>query len=74
MSSKGAVNPMSIHLDKQMDYDVTKPRIAVYKQNWKIHQNAVYWANLSVAQKKGLTFYQTRSNATIFHNTSPAVC
>ena len=27
-----AVNPMSLHLHKQWDYDVTKPRIAVYKQ------------------------------------------
>ena len=63
-----------IHRHKQRDHDVTKPRIAVNKQNWETHQNAVYWANLRVAQKKGLTFYQTRSNAIILHNTLPAAC
>ena len=30
-----AVNPKHTHLHKQRDYDVTKPRIAVYKQNGK---------------------------------------
>ena len=69
-----AVNPMHTHLHKQRNYDVTKPRVAVYKQNWKRHQKTVYWCNLRVAQKKGLTFYQTRSNAIILHNTVPAPC
>ena len=69
-----AVNPMSIHLHKQRDYDMTKPRIAVYKQNWKIHQNRVYWANLRAAPQKGFAFYQTSSNANILHDTLPAVC
>ena len=31
-------------------------------------------ANLRVAQKKGLTFYQARSDAIILHNTLPAAC
>ena len=44
-------------------HEETKPRKAVYKQNWKIYQNTVYRANLKVSQKKGLTFYQTRSDA-----------
>ena len=69
-----AVKSMFANLHKQRDYDVTKPRIAVYKQNWKIHQNTVCWANLRVAQKKGLTFYQTKSNAIILQNTLPAAC
>ena len=69
-----AVNLMFAHLQKQQDYDVAKPRIAVYKQNWKIHQSTVYWGNLGVAQKKGLTFYQTRSDAINLHNTLPAAC
>ena len=69
-----AVNPMHTHLHKQRNYDVTKPRVAVYKQNWKRHQKTVYWCKLRVAQKKGLTFYQTRSNAIILHNTVPAPC
>ena len=69
-----AVNPMHAHLHKQREYDVTKPRIAVHKRNWKIHQNTVYWAKLRVAQKKGLTFFQTRSKTIILHNTLPAAC
>ena len=32
------------------------------------------WPNLKVAQKKGLTFHQTRSRAIIIHNTLPAAC
>ena len=62
------------HLHKQRHYDVTKPRIAVYKHTWKIHETPMYWANLRVAQKKGLSFHQTRSNAIILHNTLPAAC
>ena len=69
-----AVNPMFAHLHKQRDHDVTKPTIAFYKQKWKIHQITVYWNNFRVAQKKGLTFYQTRSNAIILDNTLPAAC
>ena len=65
---------MSAHLHRQRDYDVTKPRIALYQQNWRKHQNTVCWINFSVAQKKGLTFYQSRSNAIIIHNTLPAAC
>ena len=65
---------MSIHLHKQRDYDVTKPRIAVYKKIGKVHQNTVYWANLRLAQKKELTFYQTRLNAITLHDFLPAVC
>ena len=53
---------------------MTKPRIAVYKHNWKMHQNTVYWCNLRVAQSKGLLFYQKRLSAIILHNTFPAVC
>ena len=33
-----AVNPMFIDHFRERDYDVTKPRIAVYKHKWKIHQ------------------------------------
>ena len=68
------VNPMFAHPHKQRAYDVTKPRVAVYQQNWKKHQNTLCWANLRVAQKKGLTFDQTRSNAILLVNTLPAAC
>ena len=49
-----------------VEYDLTNPRIAVYKNLWKTFQNTVYWCTLKVAQKKGLQFYQTRSNASSF--------
>ena len=41
---------------------------------WKKHQNTVYWVDIKLAQKKGLKFYQTRSNAIILHDTVPAYC
>ena len=69
-----AVNPMFIDHYRERDYDVTKPRMAVSKHNWNIHQNTMYWCNLRGAQGKGLQFYQTRSNAIILYNTSPAMC
>ena len=34
----------------------------------------MYWVDIRLAQKKGLKFYQTRSNAIILHNTLPAYC
>ena len=37
------------------------------------HQHTVHWCNLKVAQKKGLQFYQTRSNAVVLYNTLPAI-
>ena len=60
------VNPMFVDQHKEVEYDLTKPRIAVYKNKWKVHQNAVYWCNLWVAQSKGLQFYQDT-----IHNTLP---
>ena len=51
------------------------PRHAQYLHNaWKKHQDAVYWVDIILAIKKGLTFYRTRSNATIFQVTFPAYC
>ena len=68
-----AVDPMHELLGEQ-DYDVSKPRIVPYKSKWKVHQNAIYWVNLPVAQKKGLTSYQTPSDAIILHDAVPACC
>ena len=36
--------------------DLTKPRIAPYKNTWKRFQNTVLWCNLKLAQEKGLQF------------------
>ena len=41
---------------------------------WKKHQNTVYWVDINLALKKGLKFFQTRSNAIILHETLPAYC
>ena len=66
-------------LDKEhKDPDVINleaPRLARYLHTaWKKHQNTVYWVDIPLAQKKGLKFYQTRSNAIILYNTLPAYC
>ena len=41
---------------------------------WKRHQDAVYWVDINLAIRKGLTFCQTRSNAIILQGTLPAYC
>ena len=41
---------------------------------WKRHQDAVFWVDIDLAIKRGLTFYQTRSNAIILQGTLPAHC
>ena len=53
--------------------DLNVPRHAQYLHNaWKRHQDAVYWVDINLAIEKGLTFYQTRSNAIILQETLPA--
>ena len=55
--------------------DLNAPRHAQYMHKaWKRHQNAVYWVGINLALKKGLKFYQTRSNAIILYETLPAYC
>ena len=55
--------------------DLEAPSLARYMHTaWKKHQNTVYWVDIKLAQKKGLNFYQTRSNAIILHETLPACC
>ena len=39
-----------------------------------MHQDTVYWVDIQLAQRKGLKFYQTISNAIILHDTVPAYC
>ena len=53
-------------------WDLTKPRIAPYKNTWKRLQNTVCWCNLKLAQEKCLQFYQTRSHAVVLYNTLPS--
>ena len=70
-----AVNPMYANQDLEaVQYGLDKPRITVYKNTWRVHQNKVFWCNLKLAQRKGLEFYQTRSHAIVLFNTLPAIC
>ena len=55
--------------------DLKAPRLAQHLQTaWTKHQNTVYWVDIRLARKKGLKFYQTRSNAIVLYNTLPAYC
>ena len=55
--------------------DFSVPRRAQYLHKArKRHQDAVYWVDINLAMKKGLTFYQTRSNAIILQETLPVYC
>ena len=57
----------------KIDFNV--PRRAQYLHSaWKKHQDAVFWVDTNLAIRKGLTFYQTRSNAIILQGTLPACC
>ena len=67
------VDPMDKEHKDPEKIDLEAPRLAQYMHTaWKIHQNTVYWVDIRLAQKKGLKFYQTRSNAIILHDTLPA--
>ena len=55
--------------------DFSVPRRARYVHSaWKKHQDAVFWVDINLAIREGLTFYQTRSNAIILQGTLPAHC
>ena len=56
------------------ELDLTKPRLASYKQQWKVHQDTVYWVDIQLGQRKRLKFYQTRWNAIVLHDTLTAYC
>ena len=69
------VDPMDKSHKDPDDIDLNVPRHAQYLHNaWKRHQDAVYWVDINLAIEKGLTFYQTRSNAIILQDTLPAYC
>ena len=61
---------------KDLGYlDFSVPRPARYLHGaWKRHQDGVFWVDIDLAIKEGLTFYQTRSNAIILQGTLPAHC
>ena len=70
-----SVDPMNKERKDPDVINLDAPRLAWYKQKvWKKHQNTVYWVDIKLAQTKGKKFKQTRSNATILHDTLPAYC
>ena len=69
------VDPMNKSQKDPDTIDLNAPRHAQYLHKaWKRHQDAVYWVDINFALRKGLKFYQTRSNAIITHDTLPAYC
>ena len=69
------VNPMDKGHKDPETIDLEAPRPAQYLHTtWKKHQNTLYGVDIRLAQKKGLKFYQTRSNAIILYNTLSAYC
>ena len=67
------VNPMNKDHKDPHELDLTKPRLASYKEKkWKRHQDTVYWVDIQLVQRKGLKLYQTRCNAIILYDTLPA--
>ena len=52
-------------------YHVSRDTCTVHGRK---HQDAVIWVDMDLANKEGLTFYQTRSNAIILQGTLPAHC
>ena len=69
------VNPMDKENKDPYKLDLTKPRLAWYKQRtWKRHQDTVYWIDFQLAQRKGLKLCQTTCNAIILYDTTPAYC
>ena len=69
------VDPMDKNHKDPDTIDLNAPRHAQYMHKaWKRHQNAVHWVDINLAMKKGLKFYQTRSNAIILHEILPAYC
>ena len=69
------VNPMDKEHKDPDTIDVNAPRHAQYMHKAsKKHQNTENWVDINLALKKGLKFFQTRSNATILHETLPVYC
>ena len=69
------VDPMDKQHKDLDTIDLGAPRLARYLPNaWKRHQDAVFWVDINLAIKKGLHFYQTRSNPINLQETLPAYC
>ena len=69
------IDPRDKGHEDPAEIDLNQPRRAQYLHSaWKKHQDAVFWVDINLAIRKGLTFYQTRSNAIILQGSLPAYC
>ena len=69
------MNPMyTFQHQEEVQYDLDKPRIAVYKNTWKRHQNSVCWCNLKLAQRKGCSSIKHDLTQSLLFNTLRAIC
>ena len=69
------IDPLDKEHQDPEHIDFSVPRRARYVHSaWKKHQDAVFWVDINLTFRKGLTFYQTRSNAIILQGTLPAYC
>ena len=69
------VDPMDKNHNDPDTIDLSVPRHAQFMHKaWNGHEDAVCWVDINLVMKKGLKFYQTRSNAIILHETLPADC
>ena len=69
------IDPRDKGIKDPAKIDLNEPRRAQHLYiAWKKHQDAVFWVDINLAIQKGLTFYQTRSNAIILQGTLPAYC
>ena len=56
---------------ERIDFFVSR-RARYVHSAWKMHQDVVFWVDIDLAIRGGLTFYETRSNAFILQGTLPA--
>ena len=56
---------------EHIDFSVPRRTQSLHSA-WKKHQDPVFWVDMNLAIRTGLTFYQTRSNAIILQGTLPA--
>ena len=65
---------LTLSLSHSLTLSLSPRRAQFLHSAWKKHQDAVYWVDVDLVIRKGLTFYQTRSNAIILQGTLPACC
>ena len=62
-----AVNPMDTREHGLTEFDLMKPRIAVFRQKWKVHQNSVYWVNLKLLRERDWSSTRPGHSSSVLH-------